>query len=170
MTYYLCLIAIFFIPHFSSAMKKQVFPLKNELKMPIIALLDEAVDLHQAIYFKKEDQVRLALSKIIKQIKMIEDSYQLLPYHQQSYIYKLLQDLKPTLENIKSSSMKNRAEYINTINRTVSHLSHIYGLKQKYAVFFCRKDRSTWIQSKSQKHNKKPLHLEHSSCGNIINK
>lgn len=155
------------ISHFGFAMKKPVFPLQDKLKAPLVSLLDEAVYLHQAFYSKKEDQIHLTLSKMINQINVLERSPELLPYHQRSYTYRVLQSLKPQLEAMKVAKEKRKAN-INSINRTLTYMAHVYGLK-KYAVFFCPKDRSVWMQGKNVKKGK-PLHLEYQSCGAMVGK
>ena len=161
------LIILIFLSWFSVAMKRTAFPLKDALRGPLVSLLDEAVYLHQAVYAKQEDQIHLTLSKMVNQIETLEKSPQLLPYHQQSYIYRLLQGLKPQLEAIKVSQEK-RGASINSINRTFTYMAHVYGLK-KYAVFFCPKDRSVWMQGKNV-NNRRPLHLKYQLCGSPIGK
>ena len=146
-------------------MKKAFFPIKNELKGPLVSLLDEVVYLHQAFYSKKEDQIHLISSKMTNQIEILEQSPHFLSYHQQSYTHKLLRDIKAQLEAIKSAG-NTRKSSINSINRTLTYMAHLYGLK-KYAVFFCPKDRSVWMQGKN-KQKTRPLHLEYQSCGDIV--
>lgn len=148
-------------------MKRATFPLRDELKVPLVSLLDEAVYLHQAFYSKKEDHIYLALSKMVNQIEILEKSPKLLPYHQRFYIYRLLKDLKPQLEAMKITKGKRKVG-INAVNRTLTYMAHIYGLK-KYAVFFCPKDRSVWMQGKGAE-KMRPLHLEYQSCGSLVGK
>lgn len=150
----------------SIAMKKRSFSLKQEQKTPIISLLDEAVYLHHALYSKQTDKIDLALLKVKNKIKILEASPNLLPYQQQSYIYKLLRDIKPKLEAIKISQ-NNSKKSVNSINRTFTYMAHVYGLK-KYATFFCSTDRSIWMQKKNKLN--KPLHLDHQLCGSPIGK
>lgn len=149
------------------AMKRANFPITRELKGTLTSLLDKAVDLHQAFYSKKEDQMRLTLLRMINTIEVLEQSPQSLPYHQKSYISKLLRELKPKLETLKNSHTKT-AESINSINRSLTYMAHVYGLK-KYVVFFCPKDRSVWMQGQNT-NTTKPLHLEYQSCGAPVGK
>ena len=150
-------------------MKRPTFPLKDELKAPLVSLLDEAVYLHQAFYSKKEDQIHLTLSRMINQIEVLEQSPELLPYHQRSYTYRLLRGLKPQLEAMmKIANKGNRKTSINSINRTLIYMAHVYGLK-KHVVYFCPKDRSVWMQGKNVK-KMRPLHLEYQSCGAVVGK
>ena len=149
------------------AIKRTSFPLKEELKTPLTALLDEAVDLHHAVYSNQEDRIHLTLSKMIYQIEELKQFPQLLPYHQQSYTYGLLQALKPQLEAIKVSREK-RKDNINAINRTLTYMAHVYGLK-KYAVFFCPRDRSVWIQKGKNTRQKRPPQA-YRSCGDLVGK
>ena len=163
----ICIITLISVSQSVLAMKRASFPLKDELRVPLVALLDEAVSLHQAFYSKKEEQVHLTVSKMVNQIEMLERFPNLLPYHQWSYIYKLLQDLKPQLEVMKIAKVK-RKVHMNAVNRTLTYMAHVYGLK-KYAVFFCPKDRSVWMQGKDVK-KMRPLHLEYQSCGALVGK
>ncbi len=150
----------------SWALKRTNFPVTKELQEPLTSLLDKAVDLHQAFYSKKEEQIHLTLSSMINTIESWERSPQLLPYHQQSYISKLLQKLKPELSALKNSHGRAKRN-INAINRSLIDMARMYGLK-KYIVFFCPKDRSVWMQGQRAK-TTKPLHLEYQSCGAPVN-
>lgn len=164
-----CSIIILICFSVSSFALKRTFPLTNEWKTPLVSLLDEAVDLHQAVYAQKEDQVLLTLSRMVNQIETLKQSPSVLPYHQQSYMYKLLQGLKPQLEAIKTSSPGNRKNNINSVNRTLTYMAHVYGLK-KYAIFFCPQDYSVWMQGKQKTKKNRPLHLDYKSCGALVNK
>ncbi len=164
------LIALTVLCGFSFAMKKPAFPLKEEIKGPLTFLLDEAVSLHRAVYSKQEKQIHVALLKMRYQIEMLEKFPQLLPYHQQSYIKRLLQYLKPKLEAIKAPGDNRRKNNIASINRTITYMAHVYGLKKKYAVFFCPQDRSVWMQKEKKARQTKPLHLEYRSCGALVGK
>lgn len=144
---------------------KKTFSVKDELKEPLTSLLDEVVYLHKAFYSQQEDRIRLTALKMINQIEMLERSPQLLPYHQRSYIDRLLKSLKPQLEAIRTSPSRRRTN-INSVNRTLTYMAHIYGLN-KYAVFFCPDDRSVWLQGKKSK-KMKPLHLEYQECGALV--
>ena len=132
-----------------------------------MSLLDEAVYLHKAFYTQEEDQILLTLSKMVNTIEILEQSPSPLPYHQQSYVHRLLQRLKPQLEVIRTTPGKRKVT-INSINRTFTYMAHVYGLK-KYAVFFCPTDYSVWMQGKNTKKTK-PLHLDYKSCGALVSK
>ena len=163
--YSLIILICFSISGFSL---KRTFVLTDEWKAPLVSLLDEGVYLHQAFYAKKEDQVLLTLSKMVNQVETLQQSPRVLPYHQQSYVYKLLQGLAPQLEAIKTAPPDKQKNGLNKINRTLTYMAHVYGLK-KYAVFFCPQDYSVWMQGKHTKKTR-PLHLDYKSCGALVNK
>ena len=144
-------------------LKKNTFSLNEDIKAPLVSLLDSAVYLHKAVYSRKEAQIHLALLKINNQIAELEQSPMLLPYHQHSYIYKVLQDLKTNLEAVKNSKQRRKAN-VNSINRALTYMAHVYGVK-KYAVFFCPQDRSVWMQESRSGKKKRPMHLERQPCG-----
>ena len=160
-----CIVLLLITFSFCGFALKKTFSVKDELKGPLTSLLDEAVYLHQAFYSKQEDQIRLTSLKMMNQIEVLERSPQLVPYHQRSYIGRLLKGLKPQLEAIRTSPGMRRTN-INAVNRTLTYMAHIYGLN-KYAVFFCPDDRSVWLQGKKSK-KMKPLHLEYQECGALV--
>ena len=159
------IILFFSLSHSGFAMKRPTFPLQDKLKAPLVSLLDDAVYLHQAFYSKEEGQIHLALSRMINQIETLEQTPELLPYHQRSYTYRVLRGLKLQLEAMTGMTNGKRKNNINSINRTLTYMAHVYGLK-KHAVFFCPRDRSVWMQGKNVK--KRPLHLEYQSCGAVV--
>lgn len=161
----ICIVLLLITFSFCGFALKKTFSVKDELKEPLTSLLDEAVYLHQAFYSQREDQIRLTSLKMINQIAMLEQSPQLVPYHQRSYIDRLLKSLKPRLEAIRTSPSTRRTN-INSVNRTLTYMAHIYGLN-KYAVFFCPDDRSVWLQGKKSK-KMKPLHLAYQKCGALV--
>ena len=159
-----------FLFHATAVAKKPAFPIKEDLKEPLLSLLDEAVNLHRAVYSKKEDQINIISLKMARKIRELENSPRLPPYHQGSYIHRLLQGLKPQLEAVKTPNGK-RQRNIASINRSLTYMAHVYGLR-KYAVFFCPQDRSVWMQDlgDAKKGKIKPLHLQHRSCGALVAK
>ncbi|MDE0517999.1 MAG: hypothetical protein OXH36_00365 [Bdellovibrionales bacterium] len=165
--YRLGIVILVLFSSFSFAIKREAFPIKEELENPLTALLDEAVDLHHAIYSNQEGRIHLTLSKMINKIEELKQFPQLLPYHQQSYTYNLLQGLRPQLEAIKVSRGK-RKDNINAINRTLTYMAHVYGLR-KYAVFYCPKDKSVWIQKGNKKRHKRSLQ-NYRLCGDLVGK
>ena len=162
-----CIVSFLIVFSFFSFGLKKTFSVKDELKRPLTSLLDEGVDLHQAFYSKEEDQIRLTSLRMINQIEVLELPPQILPYHQRSYIDRLLKSLRTQLEAIRTSPGKRKTN-INSVNRTLTYMAHIYGL-EKYAVFFCPDDRSVWMQGKQSK-KIKPLHLEYQKCGALVKK
>ena len=144
------------------SVKRSSFFLKDESeKQTLLALLDEAVHLHGAVYSQDEDRIHLSISKIMDKIEQLRVFSVLMPYHELSYRDKLLQNIAIQLETLKSPPGQNRKYNMNIINREFTNLIHIYGLEKKYIVFFCSKDRSVWIQSKTEQ----ALHLDYQSCG-----
>ena len=149
------------VPLFGFAVKKNTFTLEQKLKSPLVSLLDETVDLHKAFYSQRDDQLHLAVSKMVAHISTLEKNTYLFSPTQRSYMHRLLQGLKPKLEAIKAEGTKKGGKpHIDSINRTVTYMAHLYGLK-KYTIFFCPQDRSVWMQGKTGKN--RPLHLN--SCG-----
>ncbi len=152
---------ISFLLSFSAlAMKKRSFTVKEEMKKPLVSLMDLSVNLHRAVYDQNAEQMDLIILKMIQQTTQLkQNANTVLPYHEQSYLNKLLRSLQFNLEAFRKSN-RYKKNYINSINRKLTYIAHIYGLK-KYTVFFCSKDRSVWMQT----NRSKPLHLSHTSCG-----
>ena len=165
--YFFGIVLLLFFSFFGFAIKRSAFPIQEELKNPLISLLDEAVDLHHAIYSNQEDRIHLTLSKMINKIEEMQQFPQLLPYHQQSYTYNLLQSLTPQLEAIKESRGK-RKDNINVVNRTLTYMAHVYGLR-KYMVFFCPKDKSVWMQKGNKTRQNRTLQ-NYRLCGDVVGK
>lgn len=147
------------------ATKKKSFTVKEEMKKPLATLMDLSVNLHQAVYDQNIEQIDLIVLKMIRKTNQLkQDASTILPHHEQSYLNKLLQSLQFNLEAFRKSN-RYRKNYINSINRKLTYMAHIYGVT-KYAVFFCSKDRSVWMQANQNK----SLHLSHTSCGTPVNR
>ena len=126
------------------ALKKPVFSLTKEWEASLTALLDSAVQLQNAFYARSDKQVSLSSAKMTYQIKQLEKSSHLLPYHQHLYIQNLLNTLKPRLSAMLKQKNRKTGN-IKFISRAVTYMAQVYGLN-KYVVFFCPTDRSVWMQ------------------------
>lgn len=145
--------------------KKSSFSIEEGTKAPLISLLDEAISLHEMFYSGNEDQINLRASKMIQKINNIRrQSISSLPHHQRNYMERLLQDLSSQLESLRISEEGVRVHNIHAINRQLTYMAKVYGLK-KYDVFFCPTDRSVWMQGSSKN---KPLHLNNEFCGTPV--
>ena len=153
---------IFFLLGFSTWVqaKQKSFPVKEEIKKPLTVLTDLSVSLHRAVYNQNTGQADLLALKMIQQMDHLQQTAgKILSLHENAYLNKLLQGLRFNLEVLRASR-RYKQNYINTINRKLTYIAHIYGLKN-YTVFFCPADRSVWMQDKKNK----PLHLSHTACG-----
>lgn len=150
----------------ATANGKPSFALKEgRFKNLLSAFMDEAVLLHHAVYLKNTDHIRLHAFRIRQHIQKLKnlpftDS---LSYHELSYRSRLLTRIESGLAGMLSSSEKEQLAIMHDINKTFSYLVRAYGLK-RYFVFFCSKDRSTWVQ----KNIRPVLHLNHSVCGQVV--
>ncbi len=165
--FFMVLISFCFCTELGAMVKKSSFSLEQEAKTPLVSLLDEAIRLHEVFYSKNEDQINLRASKMIQQIRDIrKQSVLSLSHHQRSYMEKLLQDLSSQLESLKMSGESDRVTQIHAINRQLTYMAKVYGLK-KYDIFFCSKDRRVWMQGSTKN---KPLHLNYEFCGVPVTK
>ena len=104
------------------------------MKKPLATLMDLSVNLHQAVYNQNVEQMDLIVLKMIRKTNQLkQNASTILPYHEQSYLNKLLQNLQFNLEAFRKSN-RYKKNYINGINRKLTYLAHIYGVK-KYMLF-----------------------------------
>ncbi len=155
---------VFFLS--AAATGKPSFVLKEgHFKNLLSAFMDEAVLLHQAVYLKNTDHIRLHAFRIGQQVQKLKnfpfaDS---LSYHELSHMSRLLSHIESGTAGMISASAKRQRAIMKDLNKTFSYLVRAYGLK-RYFVFFCSRDRSTWVQ----KNIRPVLHLNHSACGQVV--
>ena len=153
---------IFFLfTTFSVAAKNKTFIVEESIKDLLVSLVDTSVHLHQSVYDQNISAIELNTLKLLKQVQWLRANIHHKAYHYQeaAYLDKLLLGLEFNLEAFRKSKLYKK-NYIKSINRKLTYIAHIYGVK-KYTVFFCAADRSVWLQDKKNK----PFHLSHARCG-----
>ena len=149
-------------------MARKKIQLEPQVKSSYLKLLEQASDFHSA--FKKgnkqaiQDEVK-ETQEIIAQLYQKNSS--LLEFHHRIHSYKLLSKIEEQLTSLQSQNTPDKKN-VKNLFLSFFELAKVYDLSKemKGSLFYCKKDKSLWIQSESKAHN--PINSHFSSCGRTI--
>ena len=143
-----------------------------DLEQKLSHLVQKASDFHDA-FQKKQPQ---AIQNEIKQTQIIIKDlygqlYKIPQIQQRIHTHKVLSSLRSQLEIMKfadTTYKSQKSKHIKKLFSSFFEITHVYDLKNKTKnrVFYCRKDKSIWFQSK--KDPKNPVNPNLKNCGRQI--
>lgn len=161
------LLLLLLITGFNSTARNKI-KLDPQIKSAYLKLLEQAPEFHSAL---KEGNKKNLQTEINKTQEIIAQLYQknssLLEFHHRIHSYKLLSKLEEQLASLESQSKPNKKN-IKNLFRSFFELAKVYDLSKemKGSLFYCKKDKSFWIQSDSTAYN--PINSNHINCGRMI--
>lgn len=144
---------------------------KNRISLnPVVSeelskLLDSTKELHQYLFEKKEPQVKSQLNQITSRVQKamtvakVEDQ-------KGTHLNKILSTISKELNLAQSVSGEDRVRFLQNAYRQLVMLYQSYDIEKKYSVYFCKSDRSVWIQEAKSK-PKNPFDPD-SNCGKKV--
>jgi hypothetical protein len=144
---------------------------KNRISLnPVVSeelskLLDSTKELHQYLFEKKEPQVKSQLNQLTTRVQKamtvakVEDQ-------KGAHLNKILTAINKELNLAQSVSGEERVRFLQNAYRQIVMLYQSYDIEKKYSVYFCKLDRSVWIQEAKSK-PKNPFDPD-SNCGKKV--
>ncbi len=114
----------------------------------LTALLSAGDALHGGLTKQDDEQVDLALRDIeMATRRTIAVSARLKP-HERAHLIKVLEAVESNVDAARNSSHSDRRERISDLFNMMANLVRVYGVDTRFKIFFCGKDKVTWIQTK----------------------
>ena len=136
-------------------------PLTAELNL----VLRSADSLHKSLISRDEEQIEMNIRDMLWQLDKAKGALGFAKMHERGHLVRILEGAQEQFEiTQRAFGEERRARFIAGYNQLVN-LDRIYKLDRAYSIFFCPKDRSTWIQKGT--HPAYPFRLpqDHESCG-----
>lgn len=115
-----------------------------------LTLLLSAVDgLHSALIRQDDEQVDVSLRDIEVATRTTMNVSVLMKPHERTHLMKNLESIDASVGVARNSGHNDRRERIADIFNTSANLVRVYSVDSRFKIFFCARDKMTWIQTKS---------------------
>lgn len=135
------------------------------LKSDLNNVLKGASDLHGACFNQDEALIAAQLKKLVGYIDQARKRVSLEEI-EKTHLEKMLHAAKGNLENSLTASGEDRENSLKGAFEQLVNLAKAYQL-ERYQIFFCYKDKSTWLQKGWRPQN--PIHpKKYGKCGALV--
>jgi hypothetical protein len=141
-------------------------PLTSELNL----ILRASEALHRSLIGQNDEQIEVGLRDILWQIDRTRGALYLAKPHERGHLLKILDAAREQFELTQTSFGEERRERLTDAYNHISNLVRIYRLDRDYLIFFCPKDRTTWVQRGARPQNPFRADLRREQCGIRVSK
>lgn len=144
--------------------------LTNELN----TVLENTEQLQQTFFHRLEVDVKPTVHKLMMSLERAKSySTSEVSISDRQHLLRLLDAAEQKLSRLLATKGESRRKHLQEVFETLAHLPRIYSLDSKFKIFFCNRDRSSWIQSVRNPRNaqnpQNPIHPETmGNCGSTV--
>lgn len=114
-------------------------------------ILHVSESLHKSLVEQDEEGVEIAIRDMIQEIDRARRVSTLARPHERAHLLRILEAARDHFELTKNAyGEERRAQLEDAFNQLVN-LVRIYRLDRAYAIFFCPRDKASWVQHGGQK-------------------
>ncbi len=114
----------------------------------ISALLGQGDALHGALTRQDDEQVEVVLRDLQIAIARVTQTSYRLKVHERAHLIKILEAMSENLEIARNSGSDERRERLADVFNMLANLVRIYAVESRFKIFFCSRDKMTWVQTK----------------------
>lgn len=115
----------------------------------LTTLLSAADSLHSSLARQDDEQIDVILRDIEMATRRTMATSARLKPHERSHLMKILESVEMNVGVARNSGDMDRRERIVDIFNMMANLVRIYGVDARFKIFFCDRDKMTWIQTKA---------------------
>ncbi len=158
---FLISIAIFFSLQANAGRIELIPKLSAELNQ----LLKVSENLQNAMVKKSEDQLDVSIREMVTQIQRTASLSVLAKPYERSHLLKILRSARENFEMAQGSFGKERDTHLTDGLNQLVNIVRIYKVDRSYGIFFCPRDKNSWVQrgKKAQNPFRSPASTE--GCG-----
>lgn len=112
------------------------------------ALLGQGDALHGALTKQDDEQTEVVLRDLQIAIAKTVQASSKLKIHERSHLLKILDSMGENLEIARNSGSDERRERLAEVFNMLANLVRIYAVEPRFKIFFCSRDKMTWVQTK----------------------
>jgi len=113
-------------------------------------LLSHGDDLHSALTKQEDEQIEVTLRDIQVSIARTMSASIRVKMHERAHLLKILESMAENVEIARNSGLTERRERIADVFNMMANVVRIYGVDARFKIFFCSRDKLTWIQTKGR--------------------
>ena len=127
------------------------------------SVLKAGAGLHKSLVNQDEEQTEMGLRDIIFEIDQARATSRLSKPHERGHLTRILDAAKEQFELTQTAFGDERRVRLEDAYNQLVNLARIYKLDRSYTIFFCVKDRTTWVQRGMIPQN--PFRPDREPCG-----
>ena len=127
--------------------------LQPHLRAEINALLATNDGLHAALVSRQDEQIEIRIRDVIRQIERTRSFLSFAKPHERSHLRPLLEAAHGRLELAQTAFGDERRVYLEAAINAFVNLVRTYRVDRSYGIFFCAKDRKSWVQKGASSRN-----------------
>lgn len=109
--------------------------------------------LHKSLLSKDEEQIEIGVRDILIELERAKiASYKAKP-HERRHLVRILDTAHEQFEQIRTTYGEERRHRLEEAYNQLVNIVRIYRVDRAYGIFFCPKDRTTWIQKGNRPQN-----------------
>jgi hypothetical protein len=110
------------------------------------AVLQSGDDLRVSLIQQNEEQADIGVRDLLKQIERARALSHLAKPHERSHLVRILDAARDNFEIVQTTYGNDRKAQLEEGYNQLVNLVRIYRLDRTYAIFFCPKDKTSWVQ------------------------
>ncbi len=124
--------------------------------------------LHQALIKQDEEQLEIGIRDVIHQIDRVRTVAILAKQHERHHLLRILEAGREYLESAQTAFGEERRTTLQKAYNQMVNLVRIYKTDKLYGIFFCDKDKGSWVQRGYKAQN--PFTATQRHCGVRVSK
>ena len=132
----------------SQARRGERLVLEPNTMAELTALLSSGYALHTALQKQDDEQIDANLRDIEIATKRTMATSARLKVHDRQHLMKVLEAIESSVGVARNSGHSDRRDRISDIFNMMANLVRVYGVDTSFKIFFCGRDKVTWIQRK----------------------
>lgn len=137
----------------SHAGPKGELVLKPQLTRELNQVLKIGDAVHHALVIQDEEQTDLSLRDLVQQIDRARSMSYLAKAHERAHLVRILDGAREQFELTQAAYGQERRNRLEDGFNQLVNLVRIYRLDRSYAIYFCPKDKATWVQTGTKPKN-----------------
>lgn len=112
-----------------------------------------ADSLHGALLLGDEEQIEIAVRGVIHQIDRVRTVAILAKQHERPHLLKIVESGRDHLEVAQTAYGDERRSRFQQAYTQLVNVARIYKVEKAYGIYFCERDRSSWVQKGTKGQN-----------------
>ncbi|MDX9731052.1 MAG: hypothetical protein RBT63_04715 [Bdellovibrionales bacterium] len=132
----------------AQAQRAQRLVLETGTMAELTGLLSAGDALHYALTKQDDEQIEVALRDIEIATQRTMAAANRLRLHERSHLVRILESIEENVDVARNSGHGDRRDRISDIFNMQANLVRIYGVDTRFKIFFCSRDKVTWVQTR----------------------